>query len=185
MGNGGNIEKPPTEAEEILRQNLYVEQIVSAVVILYEENKVTQKCFSLTLYLGRFYLRSLSYLLRLVRIARLDATLATKSLRKQILALTECIRLYQSGDPTPERRKAFRALVKMSGPDVQSARFLLSIVNDCEKNEELLQYCQDKGLIDRETFDFYLEPENASRLRDEIKELSQLRKQANGLLKGG
>jgi hypothetical protein len=62
---------------------------------------------------------------------------------------------------------------------------LLSIVNHCKDNEELLQYCQDKGLIDRETFYFYLEPENASRLRDEIKELSQLRKQANGLLKGG
>ena len=107
------------------------------------------------------------------------------SLRKPISALTEYIRSYQSGDPTPERRKAFRALVSMSGPDVQSARLLLSIVNNCKENEELLQYCQDKGLIDRETFDFYLEPENASRLRDEIKELSQLRKQANGLLKGG
>ena len=107
------------------------------------------------------------------------------SLRKPISALTEYIRSYQSADPTPERRKGFRALVSMSGPDVQWARLLLSIVNDCKENEELLQYCEDKGLIDRETFDFYLEPENASRLRDEIKELSQLRKQANGLLKGG
>ena len=57
-----------------------------------------------------------------------------------------------------------------------SARLLLSIVNHCKDNEELLQYCEDKGLIDRETFDFYLEPENASRLRDEIKELLELRK---------
>ena len=107
------------------------------------------------------------------------------SLRKQISALREYIRSYQSGDPTPERRKGFRLLVKMSSPDVQSARLLLRIVSDCEENEELLLYCQDKGLIDRETFDFYLEPENASRLRDEIKELLELRKQANELLKGG
>ena len=34
-------------------------------------------------------------------------------------------------------------------------------------------------------FDFYLKPENARRLRDEIKELLELRKQANELLKGG
>ena len=107
------------------------------------------------------------------------------SLRKQISALREYMSSYQSGDPTPEGRKAFRVLVRTSSPDVQSARLLLSIVNDCRENEELLQYCQDKGLIDRETFDFYLEPENASRLRDEIKELLQLRKQANELLKGG
>jgi hypothetical protein len=107
------------------------------------------------------------------------------SLRKPISALTEYMRSYQSEDPTPERKKAFRALVSMSGPDVQSARLLLSIVNNCKENEELLQYCQDKGLIDRETFNFYLEPENARRLRDEIKELLELRKQANELLKGG
>ena len=107
------------------------------------------------------------------------------SLRKQILALTEHMSSYQSGDPTPERRKVFRLLLKASSPDVQSARLLLRLVSYCRENEELLQYYQDKGLIDRETFDFYLEPENASRLRDEIKELLQLRKQANGLLKGG
>ena len=107
------------------------------------------------------------------------------SLRKPISALTEYIRSYQSGDPTPERRKGFRLLVKMSSPDVQSARLLLRIVSDCEENEELLQYCEDSGLIDRETFDFYLEPENVKRLRDEIKELLELRKQANELLKGG
>ena len=107
------------------------------------------------------------------------------SLRKPISALTEYMRSYQSGDPTPEGKKAFRALVSMSGPDVQSARLLLSIVNNCKENEELLQYCQDKGLIDRETFNFYLEPENVKRLRDEIKELSRLRKQAYELLKGG
>ena len=106
------------------------------------------------------------------------------SLRKQISALREYIRLYQSGDKTLENRGAFRVLVRMSSPDVQSARVLLSIVNDCRENEELLQYCQDKGLIDRETFDSLLEPENANRLRDEIKELLELRKQANELLKG-
>jgi hypothetical protein len=72
----------------------------------------------------------------------------------------------------------------MSSPDVQSARLLLRIVSDCEENEELLQYCEDSGLIDREAFDFYLEPENVKRLRDEIKELLELRKQANKLLKG-
>ena len=92
---------------------------------------------------------------------------------------------YQSGDPTPEGRKAFRAFMRMSIPAVPSARLLLSIVNRCKDNEELLQYYQDKGLIDRETFDFYSRPENARRLRDEIKELLQLRKQAYELLKGG
>jgi hypothetical protein len=107
------------------------------------------------------------------------------SLRKPISALTEYIRSYQSGDPTPERRKGFRLLLKASSPDVQSARLLLGLVSYCRENEELLQYYQDKGLIDRETFDFYLEPENASRLRDEIKELLELRKEANELLKGG
>jgi hypothetical protein len=106
------------------------------------------------------------------------------SLRKPISALREHMSSYQSGDPTPERRKGFRLLVKMSSPDVQSARLLLRIVSDCEENEELLQYCEDSGLIDREAFDFYLEPENVKRLRDEIKELLELRKQANKLLKG-
>lgn len=91
---------------------------------------------------------------------------------------------YKNCDPTPKRRKAFRLLVRMSGPDVQSARLLLSIVNHCERNEELLECCADKGLIDEDTFDFYSEPENANRLRDEIKELVQSRKQANELLKG-
>lgn len=107
------------------------------------------------------------------------------SLRKPISDLTEYMRFYQSSDPTPEKRKTFRMLVKMSTPDVQSARLLLNIVNECKENEELLQYCEDRGLIDRETFDFYLKPENARRLRDEIRELSQLRKQAIELLKGG
>jgi len=106
------------------------------------------------------------------------------SLRKPISALRGHMSSYQSGDPTPERRKGFRLLVKMSSPDVQSARLLLRIVSDCEENEELLQYCEDSGLIDREAFDFYLEPENVKRLRDEIKELLELRKQANKLLKG-
>ena len=63
------------------------------------------------------------------------------SLRKQISALREYITFYQGGDPTPEHRKAFRVLVKMSSPDVQWARLLRRIVSDCEKNEELLQYC--------------------------------------------
>ena len=107
------------------------------------------------------------------------------SLRKPISALRGHMSSYQSGDPTPEGRKAFRVLVRESNPAVPSARLLLSIVNHCKDNEELLHYYQDKGLIDRETFDFYLEPENASRLRDEIKELLELRKQANELLKGG
>ena len=107
------------------------------------------------------------------------------SLRKQVSALREHMSFYQSGDLTPERRKAFRALVRESSEDVQRARLLLRLVSYCRENEELLQYYQDKGLIDRETFDFYLEPENASRLRDEIKELLELRKQANELLKGG
>ena len=107
------------------------------------------------------------------------------SLRKPISALRGHISSYQSGDPTPERRKGFRLLLKASSPDVQSARLLLRLVSYCRENEELLQYYQDKGLIDRETFDFYLEPENASRLRDEIKELLELRKEANELLKGG
>ena len=91
---------------------------------------------------------------------------------------------YKNCDPTPKRRTAFRLLVRMSGPDVQSARLLLSMVNHCEKNEELFEYCEDKGLIDEDIFDFYSEPENANRLRDEIKELVELRKQANELLKG-
>ena len=107
------------------------------------------------------------------------------SLRKPISALRGHISSYQSGDPTPEGRKTFRALVRESSQDVQRARLLLRLVSYCRENEELLQYYQDKGLIDRETFDFYLEPENVSRLRDEIKELSQLQKQANELLKGG
>jgi hypothetical protein len=107
------------------------------------------------------------------------------SLRKQISPLREYMSSYQSGDPTPEGRKTFRALVRESSQDVQRARLLLRLVSYCRENEELLQYYQDKGLIDRETFDFYLEPENVSRLRDEIKELSQLQKQANELLKGG
>jgi len=105
------------------------------------------------------------------------------SLRKPISALAEYMRSYQSSDPTPERRWAFRLLVRMSSPDVQCARLLLSIVNDCKKNEELLQYCENSGLIDRENFDFYSEPDNAMRLRGEIKELSEFRKQANKLLK--
>lgn len=90
---------------------------------------------------------------------------------------------YQSADPTPEKRKAFRELVRMSGADVQSVRLLLSIANGCKENEELLQYYKDKGLIDRGIIDFYSRPENARRLRGEIKELMELRKEANELLK--
>ena len=104
------------------------------------------------------------------------------SLRKRISALREHIS-YQSGDPTPEGRKTLRVLVRMSSPDVQSARLLLTLVNHCKENEELLQYYEDKGLIDRDIFGFYSRRENARRLRDEIKELSQLGKQANELLK--
>ena len=74
-------------------------------------------------------------------------------------------------------------LVMMSGADVQSVRLLLSIANGRKENEELLQYYKDKGLIDRGTIDFYSRPENARKLRGEIKELMELRWQANKLLK--
>jgi len=105
------------------------------------------------------------------------------SLKRSISALREYMMFYQSADPTPEKRKAFRVLVRMSGADVQSVRLLLSVVNGCKENEELVQHYKDKGLIDRGIIDFYSRPENARRLRGEIKELSQLRKQANELLK--
>ena len=105
------------------------------------------------------------------------------SLRKPISALRESMMSYQGADPTPEKRRAFRVLVRMSGANVQSVRLLLTIVNGCKGNEELLQYYKDKGLIDRGIIDFYSRPENARRLRGEIMELLELRKQANKVLK--
>ena len=138
MGNGGNIEKPLTEAKEILRQNLYVEQIVSAVVILYEENKVTQKCFSLTLYLGRFYLRSLSYLLRLVRIARLDAGLATKKEGPTKIA-------------DIAGRRIFDLASKMG-------------MEQPRANEPITTWMAKIGWVKEDTVDFFSQPENLQRL---------------------
>jgi hypothetical protein len=138
MGNGGNIEKPLTEAEEILRQNLYVEQIVSAVVVLYEEKKVTQKCFSFILYLGKFYLHSLCYLLRLVRIARLDAGLATKNEGPTKIAGIAGRRIF--------------GLASKMGMEQPRA------------NEPITTWMASIGWAKRDTLDFFSQPENLQRL---------------------
>jgi len=138
MGNGGNIEKPLTEAEEILRQNLYVEQIVSAVVVLYEEKKVTQKCFSFILYLGKFYLHSLCYLLRLVRIARLDAGLATKNEGPTKIAGIAGRRIF--------------GLASKMGMEQPRA------------NEPITTWMAKIGWVKEDTVDFFSQPENLQRL---------------------
>jgi len=138
MGNGGNIEKPLTEAKEILRQNLYVEQIVSAVVVLYEEKKVTQKCFSFILYLGKFYLHSLCYLLRLVRIARLDAGLATKNEGPTKIAGIAGRRIF--------------GLASKMGMEQPRA------------NEPITTWMAKIGWVKEDTVDFFSQPENLQRL---------------------